>query len=231
MGFSPEELDDIRKLPKEQQDTLSEFLGKAAELGFDQKDIEKTVRDFAGLPAQENATGQTINQSSVSAEADLLLGGNGQVLTALAASGVDNKQQVNSAAADFALIAQQAIQNGQPLSQVRFSDPNLSQEALEAIYEQVAVKSGTSAAEVERKAEEAKQAEMAMIQNGVFGLAGLAGGGAARSEGSQSSQSADENGQGLAYFDPTLLGTLAPGVQDMRSNEQKLARSGGMALG
>jgi hypothetical protein len=120
---------------------------------------------------------QTINDISANAEASLVQGGFdagvAHALTSPVGFGAD-KKIIEQAAANFAHEAQRAITNGQTLSEVRTADPNLSLQAQEAIYEQVANQQGTSSQEIEQKAEAAKQESMQMIQGAVFGAAAFA---------------------------------------------------------
>jgi hypothetical protein len=113
---------------------------------------------------------QTINDISANAEASLVQGGFdagvAHALTSSVGFGADEKI-IEQAAANHE--AQRAITNGQTLSEVRTADPNLSLQAQEAIYEQVANQQGTSSQEIEQKAEAAKQESMQMIQGAVFG--------------------------------------------------------------
>lgn len=117
----------------------------------------------------------SINQQSVNNEAHLAQGGyDAGVATAVAASvgvGAD-PEQIQQAAANFAIQAAAAIKNGLPPDKMPFDDPRLTADAKQAIYEQVAQQQGTSADEVARKAEEARQADMAALQTGMGMLVG-----------------------------------------------------------
>lgn len=115
---------------------------------------------------------ETINQASVGAEASLLQGGyNPAVANAVSASrGVGaTTQDVERAAADFALQADQAVREGRPLDAVRYADPNLSAAAQEAIYAEAAQQNGTTAQAIEQQAEQQRQAEMSQLQQGLLG--------------------------------------------------------------
>ncbi len=113
-----------------------------------------------------------LNQQSAAAEAGFARGaldlGAANAVDASVAIGASS-DTVQLAAADFARMAEQAIMNGQPFSDLRYGDPSLTQQAQEAIYAQVAAQRGTTPEEIAAKAEAEKQATMQAIQGAVFG--------------------------------------------------------------
>ena len=115
-----------------------------------------------------------LNQQSAAAEAGFARGpldlGAANAVDASVAIGASS-DTVQLAAADFARMAEQAIMNGQPFSDLRYGDPSLTQQAQEAIYAQVAAQRGTTPEEIAAKAEAEKQATMQAIQGAVFGAA------------------------------------------------------------
>ncbi|MFZ4541544.1 MAG: hypothetical protein ACOYNL_07015 [Rickettsiales bacterium] len=164
-------LDWLKNQPEE---TQSKILESATLGGFDNQTIAARIHGEQ-LAAQQ----ATINQQSFN-EATLQMGGyDPTVATAVSASagaGADMEVLLaaQAAAASFAQAASQAVTNGKPLSEVRFDDPTLTQEAKAAIYAQVAAQQGTTPEKIEAKAEEQKKEDMAAIQQGVFGGAAVA---------------------------------------------------------
>ena len=183
-----------------------------------------------------------LNQQSVNAEASLLQGGyDAGVARAVAESvGVGgDTQATQQAAADYARMAAEAVKNGQPLDQVRFNDPALTDAAKEAIYEQVAQQQGTTAEQVAKKAEEARQADMQAVQGMMAALVGGAavlGGAAAAAPLLTASAPAqrEPNEYGIesdrlpvASASLASLGLLArPEVPDVRTAEQTRGQEG-----
>ncbi len=168
------------------------------------------------------------NQQSTNNEAHLAQGGYdaGVAMAVAGSTGVGGSEEATQqAAADFARMAAQAIANGQPLDQVRFNDPALTDAAKEAIYEQVAQQQGTSADEIARKAEEARQADMQAIQGGMGMLIGGALFGAAGATAAATSRTDNEYGvtaerMAVAPASLSLLGSLTPAnVPDVRDRE------------
>ncbi len=171
-GYSERQMQGLLEALKSHPEIQTELLHHVTNNGItDPQQIASMIEERLG------AATQTINDMSANAEASLVQGGfDAGVANALTASigfGAD-KESIDQAAANFAHEAQRAITNGQTLSEVRTADPNLSLQAQEAIYEQVANQQGTSSAEIEKKAEAAKQESMQMIQSAVFGAAAFA---------------------------------------------------------
>ncbi len=183
-----------------------------------------------------------INQQSVNAEASLLQGGyDAGVARAVAESvGVGgDTQATQQAAADYARMAAQAVANGQPLDQVRFNDPALTDAAKEAIYEQVAQQQGTTAEQVAQKAAEEAARDRAAIQGmlgALVGGAAVLGGAAAVAPLLSASAPAqrEPNEYGIesdrlpvASASLASLGLLArPEVPDVRTAEQTRGQEG-----
>ena len=131
-----------------------------------------------GSQAGSRGKDETLNQASVNNEAALLQGGyNAQVETAVEASrGVGvSKDTVKTAAAEYARLADAAVREGRPASEIRFDDPNLTQAAKDAMYAEAAQQNGKTPEEINQQAEQTRQADMQAIQQGVGGLVGGAG--------------------------------------------------------
>lgn len=247
MGFSAEELKQIQNAPEEQQTVMRNFMDAAAEAGFDGDMIERGLRTITNLPQQQSGVGQGVQQGpSANAMVATTDGIEGLTQKSINTSEYENgktsitPEEQDKAAGELANIVAQMIAQGKSDKDIALVADQFASSRLggntsisdRVVQDQYAVENSNMFASRDKDGQGQGQAQDSQFLANMFtGLAGLAAGSKAFSEDDNSQSIAFTGSRRSAEFDIANLGDLPdPGITDMRSKEQKQARSGGMAL-